>query len=196
TNTEFPADVLVPSPGGPGSGKGSQTAKLTEHFGFRGISLDELLRRQLLTDATPGRRWELMSELMSQGELGTQVRPPDTVSELRQQLIGQQEVGGVIVDGFPRDVHQALSFQEQVGSPDLVMMLVCSNEMLRGRLQRRAAQLGLLGDSSHTLQRRLDRFQRDIVLIIDWFLYWFTWMFSSIIDQSIDLFVFHRILRC
>ncbi|XP_008297959.1 adenylate kinase isoenzyme 5-like [Stegastes partitus] len=157
-----PRPLIIFIIGGPGSGKGSQTAKLTEHFGFRGISLDELLRRQLLTDATPGRRWELMSELMSQGELGTQ---EDTVSELRQQLIGQQEVGGVIVDGFPRDVHQALSFQEQVGSPDLVMMLVCSNEMLRGRLQRRAAQLGLLGDSSHTLQRRLDRFQRDIVSI-------------------------------
>lgn len=35
-------------------------------------------------------------------------------SELRQQLIGQQDVRGFVVDGFPRDVHQAMSFQEQV----------------------------------------------------------------------------------
>ncbi|XP_035797319.2 adenylate kinase isoenzyme 5-like [Amphiprion ocellaris] len=160
--SQRPHPLIIFIIGGPGSGKGSQTTKLTAHFGFRGLSLDELLRRQLLTDSTPGRRWELMSELMSHGELGTQ---EDTVSELRQQLIGQQEVGGVIVDGFPRDIHQALSFQEQVGSPDLVLMLVCSNEMLRGRLQRRAARLGLLGDGDHTLQRRLDRFQRDIVSI-------------------------------
>ncbi|XP_051806949.1 adenylate kinase isoenzyme 5-like isoform X2 [Acanthochromis polyacanthus] len=157
-----PRPLIIFIIGGPGSGKGSQTTKLTAHFSFRGLSLDELLRRQLLTDATPGRRWELMSELMSHGELGTQ---EDTVSELRQQLIGQQEVGGVIVDGFPRDVHQALSFQEQVGSPDLVLLLVCSNETLRGRLRRRAARLGLLGDGDQTLQRRLDRFQRDIVSI-------------------------------
>lgn len=52
-----------------------------------------------------------------------------------------------------------------MGSPDLVMLLLCSNETLRCRLQRRAAQLGLLGDSSHALRRRLDTFQRDIVSV-------------------------------
>ncbi|KAM4577543.1 adenylate kinase isoenzyme 5-like [Odontesthes bonariensis] len=44
-------------------------------------------------------------------------------------------------------------------------MLLCSNQTLRWRLQRRATGLGLLGDSSHALQRHLDRFQRNIISI-------------------------------
>ncbi|CAI5682516.1 adenylate kinase isoenzyme 5 [Oreochromis niloticus] len=157
-----PRPIIVFIIGGPGSGKGSQTARLTDRFGFRAISLDELLKQQLRCDASPSRRWEVISEVMSHGELGPQ---EDTVSELRQQLIGQQDVRGFVVDGFPRDIHQALSFQEQVCSPDLVMLLLCSNEKLRCRLERRATQLGLLGDSRYALQRRLDRFEKDIVSV-------------------------------
>ncbi|XP_035514093.1 adenylate kinase isoenzyme 5-like [Morone saxatilis] len=148
--------------GGPGSGKGSQAARLACCFNLRVVSLDELLRRQLLSHASPSRKWRVISEMMGHGELGPQ---EETISELRRQLIAQQEVRGFVVDGFPPDVHQALSFQEQIGSPDLVMLLLCSNETLRCRLQRRATQLGLLGDNSHALQRRLETFQRDIVSI-------------------------------
>ncbi|XP_073321920.1 adenylate kinase isoenzyme 5-like [Pagrus major] len=159
---QTPHPLIIFIIGGPGSGKGSQAARLARCFSLRIISLDELLRRQLLSHASPSRKWSVISEMMGHGELGPQ---EETISELRRQLIGQQEVRGFIVDGFPRDVHQALSFQEQVGSPDLVMLLLCSNETLRCRLQRRATQLGLLGDNSHALRRRLEMFQRDIVSI-------------------------------
>ncbi|XP_054467270.1 adenylate kinase isoenzyme 5-like [Anoplopoma fimbria] len=157
-----PRPLIIFIIGGPGSGKGSQAARLAHRFSFRVISLDELLRRQLLSHASPSRKWEVISQMMGHGELGPQ---DETISELRRQLIGQQEARGFIVDGFPRDVHQALNFQEQIGSPDLVMLLLCSNETLRCRLQQRATQLGLLGDNSHALRRRLETFQRDIVSI-------------------------------
>ncbi|XP_050925412.1 adenylate kinase isoenzyme 5-like [Lates calcarifer] len=160
--TQRPRPLIIFIIGGPGSGKGSQTERLACCFGLRAISLDDLLRKQLLNHASPSRKWEVISEMMSHGELGPQ---EETISELRRQLIGRREVRGFIVDGFPRDVHQALSFQEQIGSPDLVMLLLCSNETLSCRLQQRAARLGLLGDSSHTFRRRLDTFQRDVVSI-------------------------------
>ncbi|XP_068457744.1 adenylate kinase isoenzyme 5-like [Clinocottus analis] len=157
-----PRPLIIFIIGGPGSGKGSQAARLAHCFSFRVISLDELLRRQLLSHASPNRKWEVISQMMGHGELGPQDK---TISELRCQLIGQNEARGFIVDGFPQDVHQALSFQEQIGSPDLVMQLLCSNETLRCRLQQRATQLGLLGDNNHALRRRLDKFQRDMVSI-------------------------------
>lgn len=65
--------ILLPS-GGPGSGKGSQAARLAHCFSLRVVSLDELLRRQLLSHASPGKKWEIVSEMMSHGELGPQVR--------------------------------------------------------------------------------------------------------------------------
>ncbi|XP_075938601.1 uncharacterized protein LOC142939238 [Anarhichas minor] len=157
-----PRPLIIFIIGGPGSGKGSQSVRLAHCFSFRVISLDELLRRQLLSHASPSRKWEVISQMMGHGELGPR---DETMSELRRQLIGQQEARGFITDGFPQDVHQALSFQEQIGSPDLVILLLCSNETLRCRLQQRGTQLGLLGDNSHALRRRLEIFQRDIVSI-------------------------------
>ncbi|CAJ1069349.1 adenylate kinase 5%2C like [Xyrichtys novacula] len=157
-----PRPVIIFITGGPGSGKGSQAARLAQDFNLRVISLAELIRKQLLSQASPSKKWEVISQMMSHGELDLQ---EETISELRRNLISQQEVKGFIVDGFPRDVHQALSFQEQIGSPDLVMLLLCSNETLRGRLQRRASELGLLGDSSHAFRKRLDTFQKDIVSV-------------------------------
>ncbi|XP_022622284.1 adenylate kinase isoenzyme 5-like [Seriola dumerili] len=125
-----PRPVIIFIIGGPGSGKGSQTARLVRCFCLRAVSLDDLLRKQLLSHASPSRKWEVISEMMSHRELATQEK---TISELRRQLIGQREVRGVVVDGFPQDVHQALSFQEQIGSPDLVMLQLCSNETVAGQ---------------------------------------------------------------
>ncbi|XP_028312878.1 adenylate kinase isoenzyme 5-like [Gouania willdenowi] len=72
--------------------------KLAQTFGFQSISVD------------------------NHGET-----KDDLVVELRRQLIDQQDVFGFLFDGFPLDVHQALSFQEQIGCPDLVVLL-CSSQ--------------------------------------------------------------------
>ncbi|XP_056275104.1 proline-rich protein 36-like isoform X4 [Pseudoliparis swirei] len=133
-----PRPPIISIIGGPGSGKGSQAARLASCFSFKVISLDELLRRQLLSHTSPSRKWEVISQMMGHGEMGPRVRvnqrktlnhPPqqdftepavllclkdETILELRRQLTEQQEARGFIVDGFPQDIHQALSFQEQV----------------------------------------------------------------------------------
>ncbi|XP_071371001.1 adenylate kinase isoenzyme 5-like, partial [Centroberyx affinis] len=157
-----PHPLIIFMIGGPGSGKGSQTAKLACCYGLRTISLDELLRRQLLSHASSDRKWEVIAEIIANGEL----TPHSTaIKELKRQMIGQQEARGFIVDGFPRDINQALSFQEQIGSPDLVVLLVCSSQTLSCRLERRAAQRGRLDDSSHALRRRLETFHQNILAI-------------------------------
>ncbi|XP_078141536.1 adenylate kinase isoenzyme 5 [Centroberyx gerrardi] len=165
-----PHPLIIFMIGGPGSGKGSQTAKLACCYGLRTISLDELLRRQLLSHASSDRKWEVIAEIIANGEL----TPHETaIKELKRQLIGQQEARGFIVVGFPRDINQALSFRNrilftfcvQIGSPDLVVLLICSSQTLRCRLERRAALRGRLDDSSHALRRRLETFHQNILPI-------------------------------
>lgn len=73
------------SSGGPGSGKGSQTARLVRCFGLRAISLGDLLRKQL-SHSSPSRKWEVISEMMSHGELGPQVSPQTPEDYLNQNL--------------------------------------------------------------------------------------------------------------
>lgn len=41
-------------PGGPGSGKGTQCAKIVETFGFKHLSAGDLLRKEIASDSEYG----------------------------------------------------------------------------------------------------------------------------------------------
>lgn len=37
-----------------------------------------------------------------------------TITEIKQKIMKIPEASGIVIDGFPRDVGQALSFEDQV----------------------------------------------------------------------------------
>ncbi|XP_069098658.1 adenylate kinase isoenzyme 5-like [Pleurodeles waltl] len=152
--------------GGPGSGKGTQSAKLASHFGFTCISVGEILRKQMIDHATSDRKWELIAKIIANGELAP---PETTIEELKQQFIRHHDAPGFIVDGFPREIGQAFTFEEQIGSPDMVVFLACSSQRLRQRLERRAEQDGRPDDNSHAVDRRLDTFKQNVLLIVKYY---------------------------
>ncbi|XP_061459986.1 adenylate kinase isoenzyme 1 isoform X1 [Rhineura floridana] len=152
--------------GGPGSGKGTQSNRMASHFGFTCISVGEILRNQMIHHATSDRKWELIAKIISNGELAP---PETTIEELKQQFIKQQDAKGFVVDGFPRDIGQAFTFEEQIGSPDLVVCLACSSQQLRQRLEKRAQEQGRLDDNGHAIQRRLETFKQNIPLIVKYY---------------------------
>ncbi|CAJ0921943.1 unnamed protein product, partial [Ranitomeya imitator] len=152
--------------GGPGSGKGTQSTKMASHFGFNCISVGEILRNQLIHHASSDRKWELIAQIISKGELAP---PETTIEELKQQFINHQDSTGFVVDGFPRDIGQAFTFEEQIGTPDLVIFLACSSQRLRQRLERRSAQQGRPDDNAHAIDRRLDTFKQNLPLIVKYY---------------------------
>ncbi|KAG9354529.1 hypothetical protein JZ751_001239 [Albula glossodonta] len=152
--------------GGPGSGKGTQTAKMACHYGYECVSVGEILRNQLLHHAPSDRKWELIAQIIANGELAPQ---ETTIEELKHQFIKKQDARGFIVDGFPREISQAFTFEEQIGSPDLVVLLACSNQQLRQRLEKRAAQQGRPDDNAHAIERRLETFKQNISLIAKYY---------------------------
>ncbi|KAG8554586.1 hypothetical protein GDO81_003838 [Engystomops pustulosus] len=152
--------------GGPGSGKGTQSTKMASHFGFICISVGEILRKQLIHHATSDRKWELIAQIISKGELAP---PETTIEELKQQFINHQDATGFVVDGFPRDIGQAFTFEEQIGTPDLVIFLACSSQRLRQRLERRSAQQGRPDDNAHAIDRRLETFKQNLPLIVKYY---------------------------
>ncbi|KAG5840881.1 adenylate kinase 5, like [Anguilla anguilla] len=152
--------------GGPGSGKGTQTAKMAGHYGYECVSVGEILRNQLLHHAPSDRKWELIAQIIANGELAPQ---ETTIEELKHQFIKKQDAQGFIVDGFPREISQAFTFEEQIGSPDLVVLLACSNQQLRQRLEKRAAQQGRPDDNAHAIERRLETFKQNISLIAKYY---------------------------
>ncbi|KAG8141834.1 hypothetical protein E2320_006503 [Naja naja] len=96
---------------------------------------------------------------------GHQREEETTVEELKQQFIKHPNAKGFVVDGFPRDIGQAFLFEEQVGSPDVVVFLACSSQQMRQRLKERAQERGLLDDNPHGVERRLETFKQNAQLI-------------------------------
>lgn len=152
--------------GGPGSGKGTQSNRIATSFGFICISVGEILRNQMLHHATSDRKWELIAKIIANGELAPS---ETTIEELKHQFIKQQDARGFVVDGFPRDIGQALTFEEQIGSPDLVVFLACSSHQLCQRLERRAQEHGRLDDNTHAIARRLETFKQNVLLIVKYY---------------------------
>ncbi|KAG6932864.1 adenylate kinase 5 [Chelydra serpentina] len=151
--------------GGPGSGKGTQSLKIAERYGFEYVSVGELLRKKI-HNTSSNRKWSLIAKIITTGELAPQ---ETTITEIKQRLMQIPDEEGIVIDGFPRDVAQALSFEDQICTPDLVVFLACSNQRLKERLLKRAEQQGRPDDNLKATQRRLMNFKQNAVPLVKYF---------------------------
>lgn len=87
--------------GPPGSGKGTQAAKLVEAYNLIHISTGDLFRAEIEAGTDLGNQ---ANEYMSKGEL---VPDEVTIGILRNKMTSHREANGFIFDGFPRTVPQA-----------------------------------------------------------------------------------------
>uniref|UniRef100_A0A673J2X1 Uncharacterized protein n=1 Tax=Sinocyclocheilus rhinocerous TaxID=307959 RepID=A0A673J2X1_9TELE len=152
--------------GGPGSGKGTQCLKIAERYGFEYVSVGELLRKKMIHNATSNRKWSLIARIITNGELAPQ---ETTITEIKQKIMKIPEASGIVIDGFPRDVGQALSFEDQICTPDLVVFLACSNQRLKERLEKRAEQQGRPDDNPKAIDRRLTNFKQNAIPLVKYF---------------------------
>src|SRR5215207_7162082 len=86
--------------GPPGSGKGTQAARLRDGLGYEVLSTGELLRRARAAGTELGRR---AGEYMDRGELV----PDELVVTLIEDAIHRLGERRIVFDGFPRTVAQA-----------------------------------------------------------------------------------------
>lgn len=93
--------------GAPGSGKGTQGKRLAEHFGIAHISTGDLIRDQIARGTAFGRRVE---EGIAAGNF---VPDEDMTPLVSARLSEPDAAAGYVLDGFPRDVAQAVMFEEQ-----------------------------------------------------------------------------------
>lgn len=91
--------------GPPGSGKGTQAKLLSEKHGFVHISTGDLLRNAVKKGTDLGRK---AKEYMERGELV----PDELIVALIEEVLPKE--GGVILDGFPRTVPQALALDKML----------------------------------------------------------------------------------
>ncbi len=94
--------------GAPGSGKGTQAAYVEAELGLRHIASGDLFRDNLKNRTDLGLRAE---EYMAKGAL---VPDEVTIAMLRQRLQRPDSQHGVLLDGFPRTMEQAIALSEMM----------------------------------------------------------------------------------
>jgi len=86
--------------GPPGSGKGTQAARLRDEHGFAALSTGDLLRAARAAGTELGRQ---ASEYMDRGDLV----PDDVIVAMVRDALADLDGRPVLLDGFPRTVAQA-----------------------------------------------------------------------------------------
>ncbi|HZP31055.1 MAG TPA: nucleoside monophosphate kinase [Acidimicrobiia bacterium] len=147
--------------GPPGSGKGTQCEVLSQKLGAPHISTGDLLRAAVKAGGIAGRRAQ---RFMSAGRLV----PDRLVLRLLEARLAEPDAraNGYLLDGFPRTIQQARSFETLPGARgfDAVVELVLPRPVVLERLAAR----GRGDDSKHSVQRRLDIFERVTAPMVAW----------------------------
>lgn len=87
--------------GPPGAGKGTQAAKITQHYQIPQISTGDIFRWNIKNQTSLGLRAQ---DYMNRGELV----PDDLVIEIATTRLLEPDCSkGFLLDGFPRTIHQA-----------------------------------------------------------------------------------------
>jgi adenylate kinase len=117
----------------PAAGKGTQSELLVEKYGFAHISTGDILREVALHD-------DSIRKLLESGSL---IDDEIVFDLLQKRLLKDDCKKGFILDGFPRNVNQAVKFDSLIGSigvtSNLVIYLDVSKETAIKRIAGRVS---------------------------------------------------------
>ena len=153
--------------GAPGSGKGTQAARLKEALAVPHISTGEMLRAAVAAGTPIGIK---VKEVMASGQLVSD----DLILGMLEERLGQSDAGGgFILDGYPRNLAQCEALEallERIDQPvDIALLLEVPNELLVERLAGRAAQEGRTDDNPDAVRKRLRVYDEQTAPVIDHF---------------------------
>lgn len=153
--------------GAPGSGKGTQCAKIVEHFDFVHLSAGDLLREER---AKPGSEYgELIETYIREGK----IVPVEITCSLLEKAMASSGKGKFLIDGFPRNQDNLDGWNRTMADKvKLLFVLVfeCPEQICIDRcLNRGAAGSGRSDDNADSLKKRFKTFTNETQPIIDHF---------------------------
>jgi adenylate kinase len=149
--------------GPPGAGKGTQAQILSENHQIPHISTGDILREAVDQQTPLGKQ---AKSYMDEGELV----PDSLILDLIEDRLSELDTSnGWILDGFPRNVNQAVFLDQLLEkldqSANCVLNLEVPDEILAERLLARKRK----DDNEETIRRRLEVYHQDTVPVIDFY---------------------------
>lgn len=153
--------------GAPGSGKGTQAARLKEHLQVPHISTGDLLRAEVAAGSPLGLQ---AREVMARGDL---VSDEILLGMLEDRFSRADTKGGFILDGYPRNLAQADAMDAlltRIGQPmDYAVQLDVPVELLVERIAGRAKAEGRADDSPEAVRKRLQVYENQTAPVIEFY---------------------------
>jgi adenylate kinase len=140
--------------GPPGSGKGTQSALLSEKYNLKHISTGDILRSEMEKGSELGIS---AKKYVSEGKLV----PDDIIINMLMNEIKNSEKlqKGVLLDGFPRTVAQAKALEDNLAlqnkKTDVFIELNVNHNELIKRLLLRGEISGRMDDNKETILKRI-----------------------------------------
>lgn len=155
--------------GAPGSGKGTQSERIINRYGFHHISTGDVLRSHIKRGTELG---TIADGYISKGQL----IPDELMVKILADVLDNEvapEATGVIFDGFPRTVPQAEALErmleERGCKVDVVVGLETDDEELTQRLLKRGLESGRSDDNIETIRKRLDVYHNQTSPLRDYY---------------------------
>jgi adenylate kinase len=154
--------------GPPGSGKGTQAAKLIEKYNLLHISTGDLFRAEI------GNGTALGLEAKSYMDKGALVPDSVTVNMLKSKMEQHPEIQGVIFDGFPRTIPQAQALDEMLTSKGtsvtILLSLVVDDEEIIERIIKRGITSGRSDDTDPVIiQNRINTYKSQTTPVAEYY---------------------------
>lgn len=154
--------------GAPGSGKGTQSAKLIDHYGLYHISTGELLRDHIARGTDLGKTAD---SYISKGQL----IPDQLMIDILDDVLDKEASGkhGIVLDGFPRTIPQAEALKELLRKRGTELHAVIGLEVpedeLIDRMIARGKETGRADDNLDTIKNRLDVYHKQTLPLKDYY---------------------------
>lgn len=153
--------------GAPGSGKGTQAARLKAELGIAHISTGELLRAAVKSGTPLGLK---AKAVMDAGQL---VSDNIVLAMLGERLEQADTRAGFILDGYPRNLAQADALDQllkRIGQPlDAVLKLNVPDADILRRCEIRFRAEGRADDNPGTVRRRLEVYAEQTAPVADYY---------------------------
>lgn len=151
--------------GPPGSGKGTQASRVAVLLGIPHIAAGDMLRDEVAHDTALGHE---AKPIMDAGGLV----PDDLVVRMIESSLNQPDAGkGVLLDGFPRTVPQAITLDAMLARLNEnvaeVISLEVPDDELKTRILKRATTEGRSDDTAEGLARRLMVYRQETAPVLE-----------------------------
>ncbi len=155
--------------GAPGSGKGTQSAFISQKYGVQHLSTGDVLRAEIATGSELGKQ---IDALISKGNLV----PDEMMYGVIENYIASlpADCKGTIFDGYPRTVAQAEALTgllKKYNMEAIMIDLMVDEQLLIQRLIERGKVSGRADDNLNTIRHRIAVYHQQTEPIAHYYLH-------------------------